>query len=68
MEDKTEKIKELFLQLDHKSEFINQLVGKVNRSEKTMRKWWFSNYGLWSVPKKLQDQVIKELKNTLKKQ
>lgn len=68
MEDKREIIKELFQQLNHKSKFIEELAVKLVRSEKTLRKWWFSNYGLWSVPKEFQDEVIQDLEETIKNQ
>lgn len=66
---KKEKIKSLWKQLNNngeKSDFINECAEKFNRSAKTIRQWWFSKYGDWSVPVEFQDEVIIDLKKSTK--
>ncbi|WNH09998.1 hypothetical protein [Thalassobellus suaedae] len=58
---KKKNIENLWSQLNDdgtKSKFIKLCAKEFNRSVKTIRQWWFSNYGDWSVPKEFQDKVI----------
>jgi hypothetical protein len=59
-------IKPLFDKLDNKSQFIEALAEKVDRSPATLENHWFSRY--WRVPSDLRPFVIKELAKAIKLQ
>jgi len=48
-----------------KTSFIELCAKEFGKSARTLRQWWFSNNGYWSVPEKYQDRVIKLLQNTI---
>jgi hypothetical protein len=59
-------IKPLFDKLHNKSQFIEALAEKVDRSPATLENHWFSRY--WRVPSDLRPFVIKELAKAIKLQ
>ena len=60
---KKDQIKELYSQLKEKTKFIELVAKKVNRSPKSLRNHWFSEF--WSIPEEYQQTVIDELNKTL---
>jgi len=63
------KIQDLWQSLQNngeKSQFIEKCAVEFGKSKKTLRQWWFSNYGDWSVPEEYQEQVIKMLEEETK--
>lgn len=70
---KKESIKNLWVQLKNdgsKWKFIATCANEFERSKKTIKQYWFSNYGDWSVPEEFQDRVIAmlQVKIALQKQ
>ena len=63
-----EEIQEKFQKVEHKSKFIKKLSEKVPTRAITIKQSWLCDSGFWSVPKKYQKIVVKELNATLKKQ
>lgn len=51
-----------------KTQFINHCAKKYSRESRTIRQWWFSKSGCWSVPEAFQDQVITDLEAEVNKQ
>jgi len=69
-EHNKEQIKTLWMSLPSdgtKSEFINACAKKFKRANKTIRNYWFTKWGDWSVPVKFQAEVISDLKKETKK-
>lgn len=60
---KKDQIKDLYSQLKEKTKFIELVAKKVNRSPKSLRNHWFSEF--WSIPEEYQQTVIDELNKTL---
>jgi len=66
---KKDNIKNLWQQLPNdgsKSDFIALCSEEFGRSKKTIRQWWFTKYGDWSVPEEFQDIVIKLLQKKIR--
>ena len=64
MDEKKLIIKSLWEKLPNdgsKTEFIQLCAKTFGRTKKTIRQWWFSNYGDWSVPNEFQEEVIELL-------
>lgn len=65
---KKENIKFLWGQLNNdgtKTKFIKQCSEEFKRSTKTIRQYWFSETGEWSVPLQFQDQIISMLQTQI---
>lgn len=62
--NKIDKIKELYALVPEKTKFISDLAEKLNKSPSGLRNNWFSSF--WAIPKKHQDDVIRELEEVLK--
>ena len=65
---KKEEIGVLYKQIKNKVEFREECVKKYNVAMNTLINNWFSRYKGYSVPRDLQDQVIKDLKLKISKQ
>ena len=61
-----DNIKELYQQLDRKTEFIEMTGNYFKKSPQYLRGHWFSSF--WSVPEKYQKEVVTLLQNTIKNQ
>ena len=53
-----DKIKGLWEQINHKGRFMELVAKDLNKSKKTLKVYWFSNYADWSIPKEHQKRVI----------
>ena len=51
-----------------KTEFIIELSKHVPAKPNTIRQHWLSDYGLWSIPDRHQELVLKMLQKTINKQ
>lgn len=65
---KIDNIKNLWKEINQKSKFMEIVANDLGKSKKTLRVYWFSNYGDWAVPDNHQDRVIELLQNTIKSQ
>lgn len=61
-----ENIQELYSQIDEKTKFIILASNHLGKSPLTLRNHWFSAF--WSIPEEYQEQIVKLLQNTIKKQ
>lgn len=61
-----DQIKELYAQIDHKTQFIANLAEKLGKSPQSLRVHWFAQF--WSIPEEYQPKVVKFLKYTIKEQ
>lgn len=62
----TDNIKNLFEQIDEKSNFIKLVAKEVGNTPLSIRTHWFSNF--WAIPEKHQERVVELLQNTIKNQ
>lgn len=60
-----ENIKQLYSQVNHKSDFIVEVAKDVKRSPNTIRHHWFSKAGFWSIPEEFQPRVVELLQNKI---
>jgi len=63
---KIDNIKDLYAQVNKKTEFLKNLAPEVNRTPQTLRVHWFAQF--WSIPEEKQDDVISFLQKTIKNQ
>lgn len=63
---KIDNIKNLYAQLNHKTNFTIALANELDKSPQSLRVHWFGNF--WSIPDEYQDTVISFLQNTIKNQ
>ena len=63
-----ENIKQLFEMVENKTNFIMELSKHVPAKGNTIRQHWLSDYGLWSIPDRHQELVLKMLQKTINKQ
>ena len=63
-----ENIKNLYKQVDGKTQFIKFVASYFNMKPASVRNHWLSESGFWSVPEKQQAELIKLLQNQIKSQ
>lgn len=63
---KKEEIKDLYGQLDHKTNFTIKAGAHFKRSPQSLRVHWFGNF--WSIPEGFEDELISLLKYELANQ
>jgi hypothetical protein len=61
-----DQIKDLYSQINKKTQFIQMAADKIGRSPKSLRNHWFSEF--WSIPSEHQETVKILLKETIKNQ
>jgi hypothetical protein len=59
-------IKELYAQVDKKTQFIIYCAEQLGKAPNTLRHHWFGQF--WSIPEDHQEEVIQTLNDTLKNQ
>ena len=64
--DLKDNIRQLYKQLNKKTEFIEMLAKDVNRSPNTIKNFWFG--GFWQTPKHFQERTVELLQRTIKNQ
>ena len=62
----TDNIKQLYKEIDRKTEFIQMVADHFKKSPQYLRGHWFSSF--WQVPEKYQEELIKIMQNTIKQQ
>lgn len=63
---KIDNIKELYAQLNKKTQFIIDCANDLGKSPLSLRQHWFSKF--WAIPEDYQDRVVELLQNTIKNQ
>lgn len=61
-----DKIKNLYSQVKAKTKFIEKVAVEINRSPKSLRNHWFSEF--WSIPEEHQKTVLELLQKEIKEQ
>lgn len=63
---KIDNIKELYNQIEHKTNFTIEVGTYFKKSPQSLRVHWFGNF--WSIPDKYQDELITLLQNKIANQ
>lgn len=61
-----DEIKELYNQLNHKTDFMKELADKLEKRPNTLKNHWFT--GFWSIPIEHENFVLNFLKNKIESQ